>query len=126
MNEDDKNAFGLRIKACREARDWTLADVCRAYNERFKGKLNKSSLSRYENGQQEPLLACAKNLARIFDVSLDYLAGRDSARIRFECRCLIEKLKSDGYTFSEIESAVSLELLMRKQRLQDHDKEEPK
>lgn len=48
------------------------------YNEKFSGKMNKSTLSRYENGLQEPIYTVVVNLAKLFNVSVDYLSCADT------------------------------------------------
>jgi repressor LexA len=47
------------------------------YNERFNGRMNKSTISRYENELQEPMVSVVKNFAEIFGVSTDYLMASD-------------------------------------------------
>ena len=39
--------------------------------------LSKSAVSRYERGERVPSITDAERLADFFDVSLDYLCGRD-------------------------------------------------
>ena len=39
--------------------------------------MNKSTLSRYENGLQEPMYSTASNLAKLFGVSVDELVNED-------------------------------------------------
>lgn len=47
-----------------------LADI---YNKKFDGKMNKSTISRYENGLQEPMYTVVKNLADLFNVGINAL-----------------------------------------------------
>ncbi len=47
---------------------------CELYNKRYNGKMNKASLSRYENGLQEPLISTVKNLADMMGITVDELA----------------------------------------------------
>ena len=51
--------FGNKLKEARLEKDMTLDEVAEIYNKRYDGKLNKSTLSRYENGYKSrcfPLL----------------------------------------------------------------------
>lgn len=65
--------FGSRLRQLRNDHNLSLDGLAKLYNERFQGKLNKSTLSRYENGLQEPMISVVRNMAQLFDVSLDYL-----------------------------------------------------
>lgn len=63
--------FGQRLKELRKSKRLTqqqLADIF---------FLNKSSISRYENGSQLPENEQLQKLADYFEVSIDYLLGRD-------------------------------------------------
>lgn len=69
--------FKKRLRELRVSKGYTLEELANMYNKRFGGKLNKGTLSRYENGLQEPLLTTVKNLAMLFAVSTDYLLGNE-------------------------------------------------
>ena len=62
-----------RLKELRKSHGYTMDELATLYNNKFGGKLNKSTISRYENGLQEPLITVVKNFAQLFNVSLDYL-----------------------------------------------------
>lgn len=65
--------FKDRLKELRITRGYTMDDLANIYNSRYNGRMNKSTLSRYENGLQEPMYTVANNLAEIFGVTTDYL-----------------------------------------------------
>lgn len=67
--------FGKRLKELRELNGYSMDKVIELYNNKFNGKMNKSTLSRYENGLQEPMYTVVVNLADLFCVSVDYLSG---------------------------------------------------
>lgn len=69
--------FSKRLKELRESNHYSMDKVIELYNEKFNGKMNKSTLSRYENGLQEPIYTVVVNLAELFGVSVDYLSGSD-------------------------------------------------
>lgn len=72
---------GLRLKQLRTERELTLDNLVADMNQRYPElKLNKSMLSRWENGINDPSLDCAKHLSMYFDVSLDYLIGLTDSR----------------------------------------------
>lgn len=76
--------FGKRLKQIRKEKNLTLEKLATIYNDNFKGGLSKGTLSKYENGKQEPMLYVAAHLSKILDVSLDYLIGNTNNPIRKE------------------------------------------
>lgn len=68
--------FSKRLQELRKSKGYSMDSLTEIYNERFNGKMNKSTLSRYEHGQQEPMYTVVANLSEIFNVSVDYLIGR--------------------------------------------------
>lgn len=54
-----------------------MEELARLYNSTYNAKMNKSTLSRYENGLQEPVYSTASNLAKLFGVSVDELVNED-------------------------------------------------
>lgn len=69
--------FGNKLKEARINKDWTLDELANAYNKRYDGKLNKSTLSRYEHGLQEPMITVVQRLASVLDVTVDFLLDKD-------------------------------------------------
>lgn len=72
--------FGIRLKQLRSERCLTAAQLCEQFNERFGARLNPSTISRYENATQEPMLNTIDLLARFFGVSPVYLMGGSEER----------------------------------------------
>ena len=58
-----------RIKALREARDWTQAELARRLN------ITRNGVNSWEQGLSMPSPACLVDLAKLFSVSTDYLLG---------------------------------------------------
>lgn len=71
-------SFGKNLKKFRDDNELSMEELCKKYNEKFSAKLNKSTLSRYENGLQEPLFSTVANLAELFQVSIDELLSNAS------------------------------------------------
>ena len=67
--------FGDNLKRLRKNCDMSMEDLAKLYNMKYNGRLNKSTISRYENGLQEPMISVAKNLADFFNVPVDILTG---------------------------------------------------
>ena len=58
-----------RIKALREARGWTQAELARRIN------ITRNGVNSWEQGLSMPSPACLVDLAKVFSVSTDYLLG---------------------------------------------------
>ena len=70
-----------RLKLLRKEKDLTLDMLVADMNLKFPDmNINKSMLSRWENGINDPSLDYAKALCLYFDVSLDYLIGLTDIR----------------------------------------------
>lgn len=67
--------FGKRLKELRENSGYSMDKLVELYNCKYDAKMNKSTLSRYENGLQEPIYTVVVNLANFFNVSVDYISG---------------------------------------------------
>ena len=58
-----------RIKALREARGWTQAELARRLS------ITRNGVNSWEQGLAMPSPACLVDLAKLFSVSTDYLLG---------------------------------------------------
>lgn len=67
--------FGKRLKELRDKAGYSMDKLVELYNLKYDAKMNKSTLSRYENGLQDPLYTVVVNFAEFFNVSVDYLSG---------------------------------------------------
>jgi transcriptional regulator with XRE-family HTH domain len=73
--------LGQRLKQLRVERDLSLDMLVADMNRRYPDiNINKSMLSRWENGVNDPSLEYAKHISMYFDVSLDYLIGLTDTR----------------------------------------------
>lgn len=73
--------LGEKLKTLRKERDLTLDMLVADMNQRFPElNINKSMLSRWENGINDPSLDYAKAICIYFDVSLDFLIGLTDVR----------------------------------------------
>jgi transcriptional regulator with XRE-family HTH domain len=74
--------IGLKIKELRIERDLTMEMLVADMNAKYEldKPINKSMVSRWENGDNDPTLENAKYLSMYFDVSLDYLIGNSNIR----------------------------------------------
>ena len=76
--------FGKRLRQLREERNLSMDKMVEMYNIKYSAKMNKSTLSRYENGLQNPIFTVVKNLAEFFDVPIDYISGLSAAPNTYE------------------------------------------
>ena len=67
--------FGHKLRELRKRNGYSMDRLAEFYNAKFDGKLNKSTISRYENGLQEPIFTVVRNFAELFSVTTDYLTG---------------------------------------------------
>lgn len=67
--------FSSNLKEARKRKDYTLEQLANEYNKRFGGGMSKGTLSKYENGKQEPMMTVVINLADLLDVSVDFLVN---------------------------------------------------
>lgn len=89
--------FGKRLRELREARNLSMDKMIELYNEKYNAKMNKSTLSRYENGLQNPIYTVVKNLANFFDVPVDYLSGsNDSNKKTFSVDEMFKLLNNES------------------------------
>jgi repressor LexA len=77
MSREITIEFGKRLKELRIDNNYSMELLCELYNNKFDGNLNKGTLSRYENGLQEPLFTTVKSLAELFNARIEYLIGKD-------------------------------------------------
>lgn len=67
-----------RIKALREARGWTQAELARKMN------MTRNGINSWEQGLSMPSPPSLVDLARLFSVSTDYLLGVENYK---RCQC---------------------------------------
>lgn len=70
-------SFGQRLRELRKCNSYSMDKLVEIYNNKFRGRLNKSTISRYENDLQEPMFTVVKNFAEIFGVSTDFLTDAE-------------------------------------------------
>lgn len=67
-----------KIKALREAKGWTQADLAR------KLSITRNGVNSWEQGLSMPSPACLVDLAKAFSVSTDYLLGVENTATVFQ------------------------------------------
>lgn len=74
--------LGNKLKMLREERDLTMDLFVADFNNKNENMkpLNKSSVSRWENGENTPSLDYAARICEYYDISLDYLIGNTDVR----------------------------------------------
>ena len=89
--------FGENLKNLRKSKGYSMDTLTELYNKRFGGKLNKSTISRYENNRQEPIFTVVKNFAELFEVTTDYLTGTGLPPEAVPYNPVIHKIPILGY-----------------------------
>lgn len=64
-----------RLKYLRKSKKLTMEQLTDKLNEKYNSKINKSMISKWENGIGEPSLDSARILANFFETTLDYMLG---------------------------------------------------
>ena len=80
--------FGMRLKALRQEAGFTQKEM----GDKFG--IDRSTITSYEIGKSYPDIVTLRNIADYFDVSLDWLTGRDDDRRSFR-RKLLDAVKDD-------------------------------
>lgn len=74
-SEEPDKYFAQKLRDLRESRCLTIDEFCNQFNSVFNGRLNKSTVSRYENGIQEPLISTFKKIAQFYSIDPSDLLG---------------------------------------------------
>lgn len=76
----DTSEFGKRLRSLRIERGYSMDTFCEKYNETSKQRLSKSTVSRWENNTQEPMLSTVAAIADFFGVTSLWLLGESDDR----------------------------------------------
>ncbi|OHW61686.1 HTH-type transcriptional regulator ImmR [Andreesenia angusta] len=106
-------SFEQRFKELRQERNLTQKKLA----EKFF--LNKSSISRYEQGKQVPELELLEKIADFFNVSLDYLLGRTDVRNIEEVHIIAAHHDGDEYTEDELQEIENFKKYVLSKRKKD-------
>lgn len=95
----DKTGIGAKIKKLREEKGLSMDLLAYDISIKCNTKIDKSMISRWESGENEPSLERAKALSEYFDVSVDYLLSltddRTPARLLAYARRLSKPSPAD-------------------------------
>lgn len=84
--------LGKRIRAVREFGGYTQKEFCALFD------MAQSTLSAYETDKMQPTLSALINIAKKFNVSLDWLCGIDidnGTAFTYDRRCAINSTKGE-------------------------------
>ena len=78
---DTNSRFGERLRGLRSERGLSMEQLCEQFNKtQTTIRLNRSTIYRYEKGQQEPMLSTVAAIASFLGVSPVYLMGDSDDR----------------------------------------------
>lgn len=78
---DQNSRFGERLRGLRSERGLSMEQLCEQFNRSQTAiRLNRSTIYRYEKGQQEPMLSTVAAIAAFLGVSPVYLMGDSDDR----------------------------------------------
>ncbi len=69
---------GEKIKALRKKAGMTQTELSERLNSEFGLKTDRVMISKWETGFQTPVVSTLSCIAKLFNVSLDYLNGNDT------------------------------------------------
>lgn len=106
------SCFGDRLREVRRERGYSMEQLCELFNKTQSSiKLNKSTVSRYENSTQEPMLSTVAALADFLGVSPVYLIGDSDNR-----NCSM----SNMHNCSVVQGNNAKTLIIKNSNLEDH------
>lgn len=102
--KNDNKCFGERLRAIRKESGYSMDQLCENFNKfQTSIRLNKSTISRYENGTQEPMLSTVAALAKFFHISAMYLTGEsDIKHPAKEAEVLLTSITDEEKTLLEL------------------------
>jgi len=112
------NTFGERFKALRIKKDLTQHQLVESFNQKFNYNITKSAISQYENNKRIPEVNLLIDLAKYFQVSLDYLLCIDSliaedtaeySILKIEANLSLEKIIDDVVLLIRSQSKINLD-----------------
>ena len=74
--------LGEKIKALRKENGFTQAELSERLNTQFGLKTDRVMISKWETGFQVPVVSTLSCLAKLFNVSMDYLNGSGEAETK--------------------------------------------
>ena len=80
VNRYDVSEFGKRLRTLRVERGYSMDAFCDKYNEATTKAEQKSTVSRWENNTQEPMVSTVSAVASFFGVSPLWLLGESENR----------------------------------------------
>ena len=75
-----KGTIGDRLRQCRHESSLTQEEVLEALRSRFSFAVARETLSKWENNKQEPSIFPVNCLAKIYNVTSDYLIDGEDAK----------------------------------------------
>lgn len=100
--------IGCKLKSLRTKRNLSMDDLANDMNSRYPSiNLDKSMISRWENGLNDPSLEYAKYLSMYFGISLDDLTSNAEEEIKNKIRSILVSCRLEkGLTQAEVGKAM--------------------
>src|SRR6185312_5282971 len=88
--------FGKRVKAKRDARGWSQADMAKMLSDRGIHPMHPTTVAKIEAGDRSVRITEAVGIADLFEVSVDSLLGRKPGAQRSEQTYLLRALRQSS------------------------------
>src|SRR5690625_2926937 len=105
-----KKIFGNNLRKLRLQKNLTLEVLAENINSKYNTAINKSMLSKWENGYEARIDSIIP-IALYFNVSLDFLLGLESVCYSSENKDKIETSKRTAYSVVWLNSLIEAKLL---------------
>lgn len=110
LGDDAMGTFGERLRSLRVQRGLTQKEFGKWF------QLSESAIGMYERDQREPSLELVRRMADYFEVSIDYILGRD----HYVCEGKERYAAADHWTDEERELAEALIQTLRLRKETGH------
>jgi len=120
----EKKEFGIRLKMLRKERGLTQQDLVNVINNLYGTEINRTTISKWENGTQEASIRFAKIFANFFNVSLDFLNGVEDLKkptTNASSELFDKFLNLDPKNLQKVSDYLDLLLLQQNQEKEHHE-----
>lgn len=76
----NENNFAKRFRSLRRGTELTQEQFLKIFNAKYNRSFTASAISQYENGKRIPEIDALMDFADHFDVTVDYLLGKDTQK----------------------------------------------
>jgi len=106
-------SLGSIIKELRLGQGWSQDDLAEKLNKNFGASVNKGMISKWENELVDPRLEIVRYIARLFNVSLDFLLGLENKE---EVETIAAHHDGEDFTEEELKEIEAFKAFVKSKR----------